>query len=421
MKQILLVEPSFPFSSKSRNQATIIHKNFVPIGLLKLAAMHSERGDQVQLIRGNAPLDEVKFLPDIIYVTTLFTYWSSFVWDSVKHYRQLFPKTKIILGGVYATLHADKHEYKQLEKEWKVTTHVGLHLGAEKFLPKYDLIPDIGYHATHMMRGCFRRCKFCGTWKIEPEQFFKSKDEIVNEIKAVGKTKVIFYDNNLLANPNINEILFAFVDLRINGKLVEFESQSGFDGRLMTSERAQLLKKARFKTPRIAWDGSFDEYLKVGKQIEMLLEAGYRRKEIYIFMIYNFNYSFQEMEKKRSMCWNWKIQIADCRYRPLDQTVDAFNARKIQNKSDYYIHAPIWTDSTIKLFRKNVRRQNICVRHGFSFYSRLLENMQLSKERSMELRSASKAYIKSIAPDAWFPDNRVSGSLDFNVQAPSIQ
>ena len=48
MKKILLVEPNFPIPPKSKN-----HRDFLPIGLLKLASYHRAKGDKVKLVRGN--------------------------------------------------------------------------------------------------------------------------------------------------------------------------------------------------------------------------------------------------------------------------------------------------------------------------------------------------------------------------------
>ena len=39
-KGVLLVEPDFPYPSKSKNKADHIHKNFVPIGLLKFGSFY---------------------------------------------------------------------------------------------------------------------------------------------------------------------------------------------------------------------------------------------------------------------------------------------------------------------------------------------------------------------------------------------
>ena len=68
------------------------------------------------------------------------------------------------------------------------------------------------------------------------------------------------------------------------------------------------------------------------------------------FMIYNYERGFNELERKRLKCWEWKVQIADCRYRPLTQLYDYFNARKkIQNIADYYIHHKLSDEEVSKL------------------------------------------------------------------------
>ncbi len=104
-KKVLLVEPDFPFPNKSKNKADDIHKNFVPIGLLKLGAYNKATGNYVKLVRGVKSKSELGFVPDEILVTSLFTYWSKQVWDCIANYRQEFPKAIIKLGGIYATLH----------------------------------------------------------------------------------------------------------------------------------------------------------------------------------------------------------------------------------------------------------------------------------------------------------------------------
>jgi hypothetical protein len=80
------------------------------------------------------------------------------------------------------------------------------------------------------------------------------------------------------------------------------------------------------------------------------------------------------MKKKVEKCKEWGVQIADCRYRPLNQTYDNYSPIKKQTNIDYYIH-PNWTDKQIKLFRKKVREQNIIIRYRFDSYSRELENL----------------------------------------------
>jgi hypothetical protein len=368
-RNILLVEPGFPFPNKSKNKANSVHKNFVPIGLLKFGAMHKSKGNRVKLVRGEKTKKEVGFVPDEILVTSIFTYWSNYVWTSIEHYRQLFPKSKIRLGGIYATLHHDTSKFKNLARKFNVEVSTGVNYEAEKYIPDYSLIPNIDYHATHMMRGCIRHCPFCGTWKIEPQRTNKSKEEIIEELQKVGKNKVIFYDNNLLSNPYIKDILNEFSKLKINGKSVIFESQSGFDGRLLEKdpELACLIRKARFQNARIAWDNSLKDKDSLKKQINILTKAGYNSKDISIFMIYNFDTPYEDMMMKIKYCKRWGVQITDCRYRPLDIDYDGYNPhlREGQPKGSFYIHKKSdWDDYKIRSFRSSVRKHNIWVRYA---------------------------------------------------------
>ena len=365
-KKILLVEPNFPFPNKSKNQANSVHKNFVPLGLLKLGTFHKNEGSKVRLVRGN---QNIRFEPDEILVTSLFTYWSNHVWECIDFYRNKYPKARIKLGGIYATLHKDKGKFKEQKEKYKIETFSGVIPEAEKFTPDYSLIPAIDYHATHMMRGCIRRCAFCGTWKIEPKLTHKSKEDITKELKEVGKNKVIFYDNNLLANPHIIDILTFFQDLRINKKPVTFESQSGFDGRLLEKnpKLAKLLKKARFQNVRIAWDNELGDKDSIKKQIKSLTKAGYLAKDISVFMIYNFSIPYEDMLKKVDVCYKWGVQITDCRNRPLDLDYDNYNPhmRGGQPEGSFYIHKKGgWTDEKIRGFRKRVRIHNIEIRYA---------------------------------------------------------
>ena len=278
----------------------------------------------------------------------------------------------------------------------------GIHKEAENFFPAYDLV-DVDYQILHASRGCIRKCKFCGTYKIEPYFYYKSS--IKDEIKS---NKLIFYDNNLLANKYILNILEELRVAQYNNKLVYSECQSGFDGRIINKDLAIRLKKARFINPRIAWDNSYNDYKDIEKQLEFLNIAGYNPKEIYIFMVYNFEIPFEIMEAKRKKCYEWGAQIADCRYRPLNQTFDNYNSHvDNQTNKDYFIH-PAWKDEQVRLFRAKVRMQNICIRHGFPFYSKLLEHKKSDDGLLRIIKGIAKIsekidLLENNNIDYWFP------------------
>jgi hypothetical protein len=347
MQKILLVEPEFPIPVKSRN-----HSHFLPIGLLKIGSYHKELGDRVKLVRG---LKRCGFTPDRILITSLFTYWSGQVHEASAFYHRAYPTAQIEIGGIYASLMP--HHCKRNSPFAKISK--GLYRGgvAEHVTIDFSLLPEpIDYQIVHTSRGCVRRCTFCGTWRIEPE--FTYKSTILLEIQ---RRNLVFYDNNLLANPHIDRILVELAGYRTRkGIPLRCESQSGFDLSLLTEERAWLLRRAHFVNPRIAWDGSYSQWRNVRRAVSLLKKVGYGFKEIYVFMIFNHNLSYREMRKKLDACRRWNVRVIDCRYRPLDCTEDDYRPYRCQERGDYYIHQG-WTDETVHKFRSSVRRQNIAI------------------------------------------------------------
>lgn len=422
VKKVLLLEPNFPIPNKSRN-----HSNFLPIGLLKIAGYLRKKSIEVKLIRYEEENDnkkkydnsvqttldkkilkddlenEIDFVPDLICITSIFTYWSKYVKNAVDYCKNKYGvEVPVLVGGIYASLLPDHcKEYTGCDD-----VILGPIEEAEKCAPAYDLV-DVDYQIVHTTRGCIRKCGFCGTYIIEPE--WLCKKTIKDEILRNNKKKVIFYDNNLLANVYIEDILNELIELKIEKKISYLESQSGFDGRILTKKPylAKMLKEAGFKNPKIAWDHSINEKELIKKQIDILVEGGFKEKEISIFMIYNYEekggLDYIEMEQKRVKCAEWGVQITDCRYRPLDRTDDEYSSyKKHQTNEDYHINHN-WTDHEIRKFRRNIRRHNICMRHEVDYHSSILERKKVPKEDAAKYREMNYNEVKNHIPDAWSP------------------
>ncbi len=397
---VLLVDPAFPVSRKSRN-----HSDLLPVGLLKIGAYLKSIGVNTKLIRLDSKLDFkdeiISFDPDLVMVTSVFTYWADDVKNAVSYSKKIVPDVPVIVGGIFASLLPEKC------KDFTGCDYVieGIIPEAEGIAPDYSLLgsdeESIDYQIIHGSRGCKRKCGFCGTYIIEPEFTYKKsiRDEVIRK-------KLVFYDNNLLNNPDIEDLLYELIDLRKEKIISRCESQSGFDGRILRDkpELAVLLKEANFKAPKIAWDGPFKTFDKRKEEIDILVSAGFNPKDISVFMIYNFDLDYEEMEQKRVKCFEWGVQISDCRYRPLDRLDDHYNAyaRKPQTNDDYHINCN-WSDVKVRSFRRNVRRHNICIRHNMNYYSRFAENKKISKEDSLKFRDMSFDEVKNYLSDAWDP------------------
>lgn len=392
MKKLLMIDPNFPKPKKSVN-----HQDSLPIGLLKIGSFYQSNGWDVTLHRLSESYEPPQGDFDEIKITSIYTYWSKYVIEASQWAREHFPNTPIEIGGIWASLMPNA--VKELCECDSVYT--GVMGGAEAFEANYDLLSSpIDYQILHTSRGCQRRCKPCGVYCIEPQQQFISsvKDKI-------HKRKVVFYDNNLLANPHIEDILRELILLKRQRRILHCESQSGFDGRILRKKPhlAKMLWEAGFRYPKIAWDGSVKSYKKRKEEIKILEKGGWRRADTSVFVLTNYEQPFSELEFKRMYCWSWGVQVNQCRYRPLDQLYDDFKGkRKGQTSTDYFIH-PNWTDDEIKQFNRNVRRHNMAVRFRAKFHSPKVEYKKISRELHDKVRFMRYSEAVQYLDDAWNP------------------
>ena len=392
MKRLLMIEPHFPHPSKSPN-----HHDSIPIGLLKIGSYFGSMGWEVVLHRLSESYDPPQGEFDEIKITSSFTYWSKWVIGASRWARRNFPNTPIEIGGIWASLMPQAVK----EKCECDSVYVGVMDEAEAFEPKYSLLSHlIDYQIIHTSRGCQRRCEACGVYCIEPKHTFISsvKDKI-------HKKKVVFYDNNLLANPYIEDILRELILLKRQKKIRHCESQSGFDGRILRKKPilGKMLREAGFIYPKIAWDGSVKTWRKRKEEIEILKNSGYRSADISVFVLTNFKQPYSELEFKRMYCWEWGVQVNQCRYRPLDQLFDEFNGRKKEQcNAHYYIH-PNWTDEEIKQYNRNVRRHNMAIRFRSKYHSPSAEYKKLSLSLHEKVRYMKYSEVVQYLDDAWNP------------------
>ena len=322
---VSLIEPNWNYEVQAKNWEKYMKERYLPIGLLKLGSLYRKMGATVELVRGES-LTLKK--PDLVIITSLFTYWWQPVWDSVKIYKALYPNAKVVVGGVYASIMPE-----HCKKSGCDGVHVGLVEEAETLIPAYDLIQDCKFCVIHVSRGCIRKCSFCHVHKLEPK--FKPKWSIKSEIV---KSNVSFLDNNLLSNPFIENILKELIDAKIKTSYCP----SGVDAALVTRAIAKLMFEANFRDIRISFD-RLDEKKTCEKAIMYLEEAGYQRNKISVFVLYNFEDSFEQVEKRRILINSWGAHIIRQRYIP------------ILSLTQNYLH-PKWTEEECEQFYINCRK-----------------------------------------------------------------
>ena len=314
--RILLVEPQ-----KSKKY----HTPYPPLGLLKLAAYHKRKKDVVRFVPG---LSDDGYEPDIIYITSLFTYAYEPVHKVIQYYSNKYKKARIVVGGIYATLCPDhlKERFKN-----RIEVHQGLVDEVEELLPDYSLVPNWNTSILFASRGCIRKCPFCSVPQIEPK--FKAKKSIKHLIYP-GHKKVVFWDNNFLASPYWKNIFDELKELNLK---VDFNQ--GLDARLLNEEIATMLKKLRMPFVRLAYD-SDGIRLPLKKAIDLLNDVGIRGRKIIVYCLYNHLDTPEDFLNRIRDLLDWGAVAYPMRYEPIEPRL----------KNTYI--SPNWTAKQLEMIAK---------------------------------------------------------------------
>ena len=310
---MLLVEPQY-------------YTRFPPLGLLKLARYHMNRGDKVSYVRGCVPEGK----PDLIYVTSLFSWAWKPVHEAVRFYRRLYPDAEVWLGGPYATLLPDHAEQSGAK------VHKGLFDEVEDLMPAYELIPKWDGSIILSSRGCIRRCSFCAVPVLEG-----GLNRVKGSIKHLvwpNHTRVILWDNNILGATNWRSVMDELYEI---GKKVDFNQ--GLDARLIDDEVAERLSHLRMKIVRIAYDER-SMRKSVQKAIEKLSARGIKKRKILCYAMYNFDDDPQDLLDRIRDLLNWGVVAYPMRYQPMLELPYAL-------EKNTYI-APRWDKKQLEIVAK---------------------------------------------------------------------
>ena len=221
MERILLVEPRYK-------------NKFPPLGLMKIATYHRNKGDIVEFYKGEAPYTQI-ISKDRVYITTLFTFHYDMTIKCISHYSKYINPGSIFIGGIAATLlSSDFKRDTGVENVIKRQLLNSRALGYEDevnidALPlDYDILDDISYiypagdnYFVYTTRGCPRQCEFCAVRILEPK--FETTNNIIDQVRRVdeiyGKKRNLFVmDNNVLCSPKIEEIIEDISSLGFTGE-----------------------------------------------------------------------------------------------------------------------------------------------------------------------------------------------------------
>ena len=235
------------------------------IALMKLSAYHKVKGDEVEWWKG--VLFHKRY--DRVYASKIFTF-------TQMPYE--LPKD-VEIGGSGCNLDKKLPDY------------------IENLMPDYSIYPDCKNSIGFVTRGCIRKCGFC----LVPE-----KEGSVKRVASIYSfwnkqhKGIILLDNNIFG---IKDCFEQTAEQLIENKL-KVDFNQGLDIRLLTDERAKILKKLKpLKQWRFSFD-SLDYEDKFRAGAELLMANNISRQKICIYVLVGYNDNFDDVFKRINIIYN---------------------------------------------------------------------------------------------------------------------
>lgn len=254
--------------------------------------------------------------PDLVWVTSIMTYWYPGVQQAIRAIRENFPGAPIWLGGIYARLCTD-HASAQSGADRVITSPLAEIPGeierATGFAiknkhawtslqsfpsPSLNLVPKLTYAPVLTSRGCPFRCPYCASSVLQPVRERCSDAKVYAEIckwhERFGVTDFAFYDDALLlgAETTLKPALQRICRSRLG---LRFHSPNALHIRALNREWCDLLYQSGFTTIRLGLETSkAEKQIEWGGKVQMkmfyeavknLIAAGFSGSQIGVYLL----------------------------------------------------------------------------------------------------------------------------------------
>lgn len=277
---------------------------------------------------------------DVALVQTVMTYWYPGVVEVIEDLRARSPTTKIVLGGVYATI-CPKHAHTlgadlvvQGSRFDELEALLGLKLNPDG-LPFWDLYPKLEVGILRLTYGCPFRCTYCSVPRVEPVFAGYPLERSLAEcdwLHRLGVGNVAFYDDALLHRPA--QILAPFLEEVIHRRLpIYFHTPNALNARFIDRDLAKLMVAAGFQSFYLGFESAaYDWQHRTGGKVysrELVRAVGHLRaagaapSSITAYLIIGHPRSdCQEIEESMYFANEQGIRVMLSEFSPIPSTPD---------------------------------------------------------------------------------------------------
>jgi hypothetical protein len=296
---------------------------------------------------------------DVALVQTGMTYWYPGVAEVIRELRTFTPTTKIVLGGVYATLCPDHArnlgadlvvEGSDLAPLWRF-----LRLQPnDDGLPLWDLYSRLHTGVLKLADGCPFRCTYCSVPQVYPQFRARPLARSLAELEFLthlGVEHVVFYDDALLYRPELIVKPFLKETLRKNIR-VQFHTPNALNARFIDREMAELLVRSGFRNIYLGFESSAYSWQKktggkvyaneLERTVLNLIRAGCDLRGVHAYLIVGHpNSEEQSIEDSMHLAHALGIRIMLSEFSPIPGTPDGEKCRRWIDLDE-----PLWHNKT---------------------------------------------------------------------------
>lgn len=242
--------------------------NFPNIPLMKISAWHKKQGDSVEWYE---PMFSGHM--DKVYMSKVFSFSPD--------YQYFIDTDEVVKGGSgYCISLVDGKEVFDASKDVQLPYEI------EHIYPDYSLygITDTAY--GFLSRGCPRACSFCHVEAKEGRASIKVAD--LNEFWN-GQKNIVLCDPNILACKQWKNLLQQLIDSK-----AWVDLNQGIDIRLMTEEKAEMLRQIKMKNLHFAWD-RYQDKDNILPKFKMFKEITQKRdRDLIVYVLCNFDTTIEQ-------------------------------------------------------------------------------------------------------------------------------
>ncbi len=293
---------------------------------------------------------------DYALIQTVMTYWYPGIREVIEDIRNFSPGTKIILGGVYATLCPDHArsleadlvvEGQDLNSLWSY-----LKMNPDlKALPFWDGYqnPEVGI--LKLADGCPFKCTYCSVPQVYPRFTARSLSRSLEELQylhRLGVRHVAFYDDALLYAPH--KILFPFLKQVLKENIrINFHTPNALNARFIEEDTARLMVEAGFKTFFLGFESNAYEWQRktggkvyseeFAQAVQNLENAGADLKNVTAYLIVAHPQgNLQNVEDSMRFSHSLGIRVMLSEFSPIPGTPDGESVRPWINLEEPLTH-----------------------------------------------------------------------------------